>query len=148
MFQIFGLFRERVGQAGDQLRIGADRRPGPDIAIAKFVSQFLGDVLFLGVTEGPDSIDLDTLTGQVAHDKVMVFLTGFPNIHQQLRDGVLGGSGEPTGSTNRGALYEVSQDLRPAIVLIACSCVYDTNNCMIGQALWSVWIEKLSKSLK
>jgi len=45
----------RTNEPGrDELRVGADRRPRPDVAIAERVAVLIGDVLLLGVAVGPD----------------------------------------------------------------------------------------------
>ena len=54
-----------------------------------------GDVLLLGVAERPDLITFDRLGGfEVGEFNVLVFGAGFPEIDQELGDGVLGGSGD------------------------------------------------------
>jgi hypothetical protein len=41
--------------------IGAESRPGPDVAIAKGSLQGFGDILFLGMTETPHFVSLNML---------------------------------------------------------------------------------------
>jgi hypothetical protein len=47
--------------ANDQLGIGADRRPGPNIASGRGGGLGFLYVVILGVNEGPDFIHLDAL---------------------------------------------------------------------------------------
>jgi hypothetical protein len=56
----------------NQLGIRAKRRPSPNVAIPKLALFILWDILLLGITEGPDFIHLDPLTGKFAKGVVLV----------------------------------------------------------------------------
>lgn len=57
----------------------------------------LGDVFGLRVAERPNLIRLDGLARQVAQHLVLVGRAGRSEVYEQLRDRVLGRSGDPRG---------------------------------------------------
>lgn len=74
---------------GEELRVCADRRMGPHVAVAGSAFELLGHVLLLRITEGPDLIDLHHLAGEVLEDAVLVVGAGFAEVHQELGNRVL-----------------------------------------------------------
>ena len=95
---------------GHQLGVSAHRGPCPHVAVAEFAVVFGGHVLCLGVAEGPDFVALEALTRQVPQGHVLVVRAGRTQVHQQLRDRVLGGAGQPHGGADRHALGEAPDD--------------------------------------
>jgi hypothetical protein len=70
----------------DQLRVGADRREGPDIAVAGRAFELLGHVPVLGVAVSPDLIGLDHFAGEVNQGAVLILGASLAQIGQQLDD--------------------------------------------------------------
>lgn len=101
---------DKVG--GDDLRIGVDRGPGPDVAIGQIQPLGASDVLLLGRDEGPDLIDLDALRRQAAHVLVVVGRARLAGIFQELGDRVLAGAGNASDRADRATLAEKVQDAR------------------------------------
>ncbi len=73
-----------------QLRIRADCRPRPYVAVAELAPVWPWDILFLGVAERPNFVYLDALTVEIAQYPVLILLTRLPNVMQQLGNGILG----------------------------------------------------------
>src|SRR4051794_23059399 len=81
----------------DELRIGADCRPRPHVAIAEDALLLGRDVLLFHVTKGPYLITLNVTAWQVPERLMLVAGARRARIHEQLRDGVDRDSGHPLG---------------------------------------------------
>jgi hypothetical protein len=69
------------------------------------------DILFFGITERPNFIALDMLTGEILEDFILIFGARFPEIGQELNDCILGYAGHPNGSPDRIPLNKGRDDL-------------------------------------
>ena len=98
----------------DELGVSVDRYPGPHIPIAVGALVLFRDVFLLRVTERPDLITFDRLGGEVGEFNVLVFGAGFPEIDQELGDGVLGCAGNAGDSAHAHAFDEAGDDLASA----------------------------------
>jgi hypothetical protein len=95
----------------DELGIGFNAGPGPNVA-----SAFRGgfgefDVLLLGVAERPNFVRLNRLGGNAAHRFVMEGRASQSGIDQQLRNGIDRYPGDPGDRTHAGTLAKHAQDL-------------------------------------
>ena len=61
-----------------------DRDPGPHVADAPHRAHLFGQVLRLGIHEGPNLFALDALGLEVAQGRILVPLTGFAHVYQEL----------------------------------------------------------------
>ena len=95
---------------GHEFGVGADRGPRPHVAVAELALVFGGDVLGLGVAERPNLVALETLARQVPQGHILVVGAGRAQVHQQLGDRVLGGTGHPHGGADRHAFGEAPDD--------------------------------------
>jgi hypothetical protein len=67
----------------DQLRVGAQGRPGPNIPVAERSELVRWHVLLLRVAEGPNLVGLDALAREVDQHAVLVLGARSPEIHQE-----------------------------------------------------------------
>src|SRR5581483_3777466 len=72
----------------NQLGIGTQRGPRPDVTNTEDAFQVLRDILFLRADERPDFIALHPLAWQVAQRLVLIVVAGFAYISEQLRNRV------------------------------------------------------------
>ena len=71
--------------AGDQLRIGVNGRPRPDIPTNAVTLDLRHcDVLLFAADELPDFVNLNALTGEIDHNLVEVRGARFAQVNQQL----------------------------------------------------------------
>jgi hypothetical protein len=66
----------------------------------------LRNVLFLGVAERPNFVDLDSFTGKVPQNAVLKFQAGFADIDEKFNDGILDCACHAGGRTDTVALYQ------------------------------------------
>ena len=94
----------------DELRVGFDRSPSPNVASAFRRGLRSAHVLLLRVYERPDFIDLNALGRHVANVRIMVGHTGAAGIRKQLRDRVLADARQTRNCTDRLAFAEEVKD--------------------------------------
>lgn len=92
--------------AGNQLSIGANCRPRPDVAVAKLAAQFFGNILFLRVAERPDFVALNFCARKIAESLVLIFGACLPDPSKQFRYGVLCNARHADGGANRISLND------------------------------------------
>jgi len=68
----------------DQLGLGVQGRPSPDVSRFASSHHFRRGILVFGVYKGPNLIALDTLAGEVSQRLVLICRTGRADIDQQL----------------------------------------------------------------
>ena len=97
----------------NELAVTIQSHPGP--GVSGLVLHARRDVLRLRVDEGPDLVALDPSACQV--DEVLVHVDGasLAKVQEELRHRVLGHPGHAHGSTDRVALYQGTDDLRPLL---------------------------------
>jgi hypothetical protein len=96
----------------NQLRIGADRNPCPNVAsgLGSLFCQY--DVALFGVDEAPNLVELETLAGQIAESLVLIRRARFASVNQQLVDRIDRNIGDPTSSAKAATFNEKVNDLR------------------------------------
>jgi hypothetical protein len=78
--------------ADNELRLRVNGNERPNVPGDLFGSNLLGDILFFGVAETPNLVDLDALGGNVAERHVQVTGACFAYLRQKAKDGSLGNS--------------------------------------------------------
>lgn len=73
----------------NQLRIGVNGDPCPNISIAEFAAKFLRDVLFFGVAKRPNFVALNSFGSQIYQSLVEVIGARRSEVHEQLCNRVL-----------------------------------------------------------
>ena len=98
-------------EAGNQLCIGVDGYPRPDVAtVALF--EFLGrHLLLLTAHEAPKLIDLNQFAGKVHQRLVHVLGTGRAKLYQKLRNRIFGNAGHAYCRTDRASLNQGANHL-------------------------------------
>lgn len=79
----------------DELGVGVDTQPRPNVAITQGAAQFSRHVIALAVAETPELIGLDPLTGQVNQMGIQISCSRGTHIHQEFIDRVNGDAGDP-----------------------------------------------------
>src|SRR5258706_11822684 len=103
-------------QPGDhELRVGVDRGPRPDIAVAPLALLVGRHVALLGVDEAPDFVALDELGGYAPDVLIRPQLANRPQISQELDDRVLRSASHAAGSPDAVPLHEGSYHLDTAV---------------------------------
>lgn len=95
----------------NQFRVGANRRPCPNIAVAELPLLFLGNILLLCVTEGPSLIDLYSASVDIANLSVVISSSGAARIFQQFQYCVLRYSGHSDDGVYRVTFNQRREDL-------------------------------------
>ena len=93
-----------------KLGVGINGRPGPNVPKAELTFQPLGDVLFFGVSEGPDFIALDAAGFHAPNRAVMKVKAGLPDFRQELQDRALAVAGHAAGCPDGIAFYQSPDD--------------------------------------
>lgn len=116
---------------GNEFGIRTNGGPGVDVTIAERSLEVLGEVLFLGVAEGPDFIGLNLRAGKVADGFVLVLAASLPEIREEFQNYALGGAGHTASRTNAVPFDKGRDNLCP---LAAIQLVHTLNICLSGQA--------------
>src|SRR6266571_9148907 len=83
---------------GNQLRIGAKRWPGIDVAETERAAKLRRDIPFLCITERPNLVALHALARKVPHDGIVVCLARRSDFGEQLDNGSFGSAGHTARS--------------------------------------------------
>jgi len=97
----------------DQLGIGIDRRPRPNISVSEQPEFFDWHVLLFRVAERPDFIALNPLNGQIAHMLVVVERACLSEILQQFFDGHARHAGHARSRAQAVAFDESGNHVNP-----------------------------------
>ena len=97
--------------ANDQLGIGTESSPRPNVASGRRSGLGVLYVVVLGVNERPDFIHLDALAGQIAKGLVLIGRASVAGGNKQLRDGVFAASGQARNGADRLSLAKEVEDL-------------------------------------
>ena len=93
----------------NEFRVRVDRGEGPNVpSIANALPHLRRGVLFLGVTERPNLIDLDALRRYVANRHVLVFLASLADLRQRSEYRALGNASHPRRGSDRATLNQCS----------------------------------------
>ncbi len=99
------------GPANNQFRIRVNRGEGPNVAsVAYALPHVRRRVLFLGVAERPDFIDLDALRWNVAKSDILILLARFADADKQAKDSALGDASETHCGAHRASLDQRRDD--------------------------------------
>ena len=96
--------------ANDELRIGVQANPRPNVSSAFRSGLRPCDVLLLGVNESPSLIDLNALGCEVADVLVMIGHADLANGAQELGDGILRNASGSADGADRHALAKQVND--------------------------------------
>lgn len=100
------------GPTDNKLRLRFNRGEGPNVSsVAHAFPHFRRGVLFLGVAERPDFINLDTLRRNVAKSDVLVLLASLTDAHQKAKDSALRHTSKAHRGTH-GASFDQCRDDR------------------------------------
>src|SRR5882724_8252685 len=88
----------------DEFCVGIDSGPRPNITSA-LLHLFRGDVLLLGIDEGPNFIALDSSHSEIANGSIATVGTGTAHVFQELQNGMFGNSSHSTCGIYRNAFH-------------------------------------------
>ncbi len=94
----------------DELRVGADRGPGPHVANAVLTFARLGNVLFFRIAERPNLVALNLGAGEIAHHAILINPTRGANVQEELADRVDTHVAHARRGSHRVAFNEALQD--------------------------------------
>ena len=89
----------------ERLGIRTQGGPGPHITTAKLAFQCFRNVLFLGVTETPNFIALDSFTGKVSEHFILILGACVAQINQEVGHRVLGNTSHPDRCTDTSTFH-------------------------------------------
>jgi hypothetical protein len=95
----------------DKLRVSADRRPGPNVAIAELPLHPSCKVFGFGVTKRPDFVALNPLTGKVSQRVLLILFAGVTEFDKKLHYGVLGHASHSDGRSNGVSFHKSGNNL-------------------------------------